>query len=271
MSKEENPNDLFRTYLKQQQELFGGEFWSSRVRVEKPREKAASAPDTVRESSRNRDYRAAAVRRPSAASPPRREQPLFYGGDNVELRAFYHEIKNCMECGLGKTRTNFVFGAGNPNADIMFVGEAPGRDEDLRGEPFVGRAGKMLDKLLAEINLDRSKYFIGNILKCRPPQNRDPNPMEAATCIPYLERQIELIRPKVIVALGRISAQMMLQTSTPIGKLRGTTHQYRGIDFIVVYHPAALLRNQNLVEPTRNDLRKISRTYLENSGDSGGE
>ena len=184
----------------------------------------------------------------------------------MSLDEFYHSIRECQLCPLGKTRTNFVFGAGDPHADLMFVGEAPGRDEDLKGIPFVGRAGQLLDKILNAIGLDRSEVYIANILKCRPPDNRDPQPAEIASCEPYLIRQIELIRPALIVALGRVAGQTLLRTTQPLGSLRGKVHDYYGTDLMVTYHPAALLRNPNFKRPTWEDMKEIKRLYLTETG-----
>jgi len=173
-------------------------------------------------------------------------------------------ICECQKCPLGATRTNFVYGTGNPKADVMFIGEAPGRDEDLKGEPFVGRAGQLLDKILAAINFNRNdQVYIANILKCRPPNNRDPQPDEMKTCLPYLKEQIRLIKPKIICALGRISAQALLETSTPLGKLRGRWHQFEGVPFIVTYHPAALLRFQQYKKDCWEDIKKLKAKYDE--------
>jgi uracil-DNA glycosylase family 4 len=177
------------------------------------------------------------------------------------LDDFYHRIKDCTKCPLGKTRTNFVFGAGNPHAKIMLIGEAPGREEDLQGEPFVGAAGKLLDKMLAAINFSRKDVFIANILKCRPPENRDPRPDEIETCKPYLLKQIELIQPKIILTLGRISAQVLLETKSSLGQLRGRFHDWNGIKFLVTYHPAALLRYQQYKRPTWEDLKLLKKEY----------
>lgn len=177
------------------------------------------------------------------------------------LDDFYHRIKDCTKCPLGKTRTNFVFGAGNPHAKIMLIGEAPGREEDLQGEPFVGAAGKLLDKMLAAIKFSREDVFIANILKCRPPENRDPRPDEIETCKPYLLKQIELIQPKIILALGRISAQVLLETKSSLGQLRGRFHDWNGIKFLVTYHPAALLRYQQYKRPTWEDLKLLRKEF----------
>jgi len=177
------------------------------------------------------------------------------------LSDFYHEIKNCKKCHLYRTRTNFVFGVGNPEANLMLIGEAPGKEEDLQGEPFVGAAGKLLDRMLAAINFKREDVFIANILKCRPPENRDPRPDEIETCKPYLLEQIKLIQPKIICALGRISAQVLLQTKSALGQLRGEFHDFNGIKFLVTYHPAALLRYQQYKRPAWEDLKLLRKEY----------
>lgn len=157
-----------------------------------------------------------------------------------ELRS---AVAACRKCGLCEARKQAVLGVGDTNADWLFVGEGPGAEEDLRGEPFVGQAGKLLDNMLAAIGLRRgSDVYIANSVKCRPPENRTPTPEETAACLPYLERQIELIRPKLIVALGRPAAQTLLQSEVKIGAARGRLHDHRGIPVIVTYHPAYLLR-----------------------------
>jgi len=175
-------------------------------------------------------------------------------------------ISQCQKCPLGATRTKFVYGVGNPNADVMFVGEAPGRDEDLKGEPFVGRAGQLLDKIISAIEFQRSEVYIANILKCRPPNNRDPQPAEMEQCFPYLKQQIALIKPKVMCALGRIAAQALLDTKTPLGKLRGKWHVYEGVPLIVTYHPAALLRNPQWKRGTWEDVQTLRARYDELAG-----
>jgi len=176
----------------------------------------------------------------------------------VEL---YETIHECTKCPLGFTRTKFVFGFGNPRADILFIGEAPGRDEDLSGEPFVGRAGQLLDKMLAAIELSRHDVYIANILKCRPPENRDPLPEESDTCLPHLAEQIRLIKPKLICALGRIAAQILLDTKTPLSKLRGRFYDVGGAKMLATFHPAALLRNPNFKKEAWEDLKLLRRTY----------
>ena len=158
----------------------------------------------------------------------------------IELKAM---VSGCTACGLHKTRTQTVFGVGDENADWMLIGEAPGAEEDRLGEPFVGQAGKLLDNMLAAIGLERGEnVYIANVLKCRPPGNRNPEPEEVARCSPHLARQIELVRPKLIVAMGRFAAQTLLATDASIASLRGRVHAYAGVPLIVTYHPAYLLR-----------------------------
>jgi DNA polymerase len=153
-------------------------------------------------------------------------------------------VSSCTACGLRAGCTQTVFGVGDENADWLLVGEAPGAEEDKLGEPFVGQAGKLLDSMLAAIGLARGKnVYIANVLKCRPPGNRNPEPGEVATCSPYLQRQIELVRPKLILAMGRFAVQTLLNTEATIASLRGTVHQVHGVPLIVTYHPAYLLRN----------------------------
>ena len=152
-------------------------------------------------------------------------------------------VSGCVKCGLHKTRTQTVFGVGDENADWMLIGEAPGAEEDRLGDPFVGQAGKLLDNMLAAINLSRRKnVYIANVLKCRPPGNRNPTPEEVTQCSPHLLQQIELIQPKLILAMGRFAAQTLLETGASIASLRGRVHRYAGVPLIVTYHPAYLLR-----------------------------
>ena len=161
----------------------------------------------------------------------------------LDWAALEQRVSGCTDCQLCNGRTQTVFGVGDRQAEWMLVGEAPGENEDLQGEPFVGQAGKLLDNMLAAVGLARGRnVFIANVLKCRPPGNRNPEPEEVAQCEPYLRRQIALIQPKLIVVLGRFAAQSLLRTTTPIGKLRGTVHSYEGIPVVVTYHPAYLLR-----------------------------
>ena len=164
----------------------------------------------------------------------------------LDLDVFYNQINKCHKCSLGESRTNFVFGVGDKNASLMLVGEAPGENEDLKGEPFVGRAGKLLDKILFAIKRTRNEdVYICNVIKCRPPNNRDPLTSEVKECEPYLIHQINLIKPKLIVALGRVAGKTLLNVDNSLKSMRGEIHNYHGTPLIVTYHPAALLRNPN--------------------------
>lgn len=176
-------------------------------------------------------------------------------------------VRACTLCGLHKTRTQTVFGVGNRRADLLVVGEAPGADEDAQGEPFVGRAGQLLNAILRGLRWQRSDVYIANVLKCRPPNNRDPAPEEAAHCLPYLHRQIELIAPRMMLAVGRIAAQNLLATDTPIGKLRGVLHRFGpgGVPLIVTYHPAYLLRSPGEKRKVWGDM-KFLREELRRGG-----
>ena len=174
------------------------------------------------------------------------------------LQALQAELRDCQKCPLAQTRTNVVFGQGNPDARLVFVGEAPGYYEDQQGLPFVGRAGKLLDDILTKgMGLTRDDVYIGNVLKCRPPQNRDPGPAEMASCLPYLERQLQIISPQVICCLGRVASQCLLQTKSPMRDLRGRWHDYHGIKTMVTYHTAYLLRNPAEKKKTWADIQKI--------------
>ena len=172
-------------------------------------------------------------------------------------------VANCTRCELSASRTNTVFGVGNTDADWMVIGEAPGAEEDRRGEPFVGRAGQLLDQMLLAVGQSREQVFIANILKCRPPNNRDPKPGEAAACRDYLERQIELIRPKIVLAVGRIAAQNLLGSDDPVGRMRGRRHDLGGIPLVVTYHPAYLLRSPSQKVKSWKDLCLASRLASE--------
>jgi uracil-DNA glycosylase len=174
------------------------------------------------------------------------------------------KVKKCTRCTLYKTATRPVPGEGDPNAKLVCVGEAPGAKEDETGRPFVGQAGQLLTKILGAIDLTREQVFICNVLKHRPPGNRNPQPEEVEACSPYLIRQLELIKPKVIVAFGTFAAQTLLQTKTPLGQLRGLVHRYHGIPLIVTYHPAALLRNPAWKRPTWEDV-KLARRILDSA------
>ena len=177
-----------------------------------------------------------------------------------ELR---RQCMNCRSCGLAETRTNVVFGVGTPEAEVLFIGEGPGANEDAQGEPFVGRAGKLLDDMLAMIGLDRSKIYITNSVKCRPPQNRDPLNTEKEACRGYLKRQVELMRPKIIVCLGRISAAEIIKEDFKITQEHGQFFERGGIQMMALYHPAALLRDPRKKPETFEDLKRLQQKILE--------
>ena len=177
-----------------------------------------------------------------------------------ELRA---AVSSCTRCALHESRTQTVFGVGNPEADWMIIGEAPGAEEDRRGEPFVGRAGKLLNEMLRAVGQGRDSVFIANILKCRPPNNRDPKPEESTQCRGYLERQIQLVQPKIILAVGRIAAHLLLDTDTPVGRLRGTLHHLDQTPLVVTYHPAYLLRSPSQKRKSWDDLCLARRVAAE--------
>lgn len=182
-----------------------------------------------------------------------------------ELRA---SCENCHACPLGNTRTKLVFGIGNPNADLMFVGEAPGEQEDLSGTPFVGRAGQLLDRYLEAVDIRRDQVYIANILKCRPPKNRDPLPEEEDACIGYLREQVRLIRPKIIVCLGRIAAMRLIKPNYRITAEHGTWVEKGSFAMTAVYHPAALLRDPRKKEDMLEDMKSIRRRLDQTDGES---
>jgi uracil-DNA glycosylase family 4 len=183
--------------------------------------------------------------------------PFFQGAAEAlaGVKAFIGECTRCKLSGLG--RTQVVFGVGNPNADLMFVGEAPGADEDVQGVPFVGRAGQLLTKIIEAIELKRDDVYIANVIKCRPPQNRNPEPDEIETCEPFLFQQIDLIKPKVIVTLGKFAAQCLLRSEDPISRLRGRVFDYRGAKLIPTFHPAYLLRNPSSKREVWEDMKLV--------------
>ncbi|MFU8820578.1 MAG: uracil-DNA glycosylase [Gammaproteobacteria bacterium] len=192
---------------------------------------------------------------PSGATLPGPSAP-GEGIDALDWEALEARVSSCTRCPLHAGRTRTVFGVGNRSADWLIIGEAPGAEEDRRGEPFVGRAGRLLDAMLAALGYARHQVYIANVVKCRPPENRDPRPEEAASCTPYLDRQIELLAPKIILAVGRIAAQRLLAVDTPVGQLRGRVHCYgpAGIPLVVTWHPAYLLRRPEAKADAWRDL-----------------
>lgn len=185
------------------------------------------------------------------------------------LEEIRKEMGDCQRCTLCSTRTHIVFGTGNPKADLLFVGEGPGRDEDLQGLPFVGRAGQLLTKMIAAMGFTRETVYIANIVKCRPPDNRNPKPDEIAACRPFLDQQIAAIRPRIICALGTFSAQTLLSTEEKISHLRGKFHDLHGIKVLPTFHPAYLLRNPGQKKPVWEDLQLIMAELKENRTPDG--
>ena len=198
---------------------------------------------------------------PTVLPESSRPRPHMETMEDLEetLAEILDDLGDCQGCGLAATRTRLVYGVGNPNARLVMVGEAPGRDEDLKGEPFVGEAGQLLDRILLAMGMQREDVYICNVLKCRPPQNRDPQPDEVATCETFLKRQIAAIRPQVIVGLGRFAVQSLLKSKVPISRLRGEWQSYEGIPLMPTYHPAYLLRNPEGKRDVWEDMKEVLR------------
>jgi len=264
----ETTRDLLVRYLTQRSELGQSEWFleestatefleSLRTPSEKTTQTAAG-PKAKREPAARRPLEVAEVSGGTA------------GSDSFD--ALRSEVLSCNLCRLSEGRNTVVFGEGDPEADLLVVGEAPGYEEDRTGRPFVGPAGQLLDKMIGAVGFLRAEVFICNVLKCRPPKNRDPVADEVASCKPYLHKQVEFIRPKAICAFGRFAAQTLLTTETSLGRLRGQTHQFMGIPVVVTYHPAALLRNAQWKRPAWDDLKLLRRVYDEAGGRAtGGE
>jgi DNA polymerase len=203
-------------------------------------------------------FRKDAVWAARADEEGRGEREEGRGGTVAQLAAIREDIGDCTRCKLCNLgRRQIVFGVGNPNADLMFVGEAPGRDEDIQGIPFVGRAGQKLTQIIEAIGLTREDVYIANVIKCRPPDNRNPEPDEVESCEPFLFRQVDTIKPKVIVALGTFAAKSLLKTNDPISRLRGRVYDYRGAKLVPTFHPAFLLRNPSCRREVWEDMKKV--------------
>lgn len=234
-------------------ELPPGVAWPEEMRalVDEGRE-----PEPVPEA----EARPAPARAPTDA-PPVDDTPEAPGAPSLvatDLGGLRAELGDCSRCRLAGTRTQIVFGSGNPEARLVFVGEGPGRDEDRQGLPFVGRAGELLTDIIQKgMKIDRSEVYICNVVKCRPPDNRNPEPEEVAACSPFLLRQIELVQPEVIVALGKFAAQTLLQSTTPITRLRGKWHEFHGIPLMPTFHPAHLLRNPGYKRQVWEDIKQV--------------
>lgn len=199
------------------------------------------------------------IRLPEQTMQPFKDVPTK--AHSIQLEDVRRELGDCRRCKLHATRKNIVFGTGNQRAHIVFVGEAPGRDEDIQGKPFVGQAGKLLDLMLEAINLKREEVYICNIIKCRPPGNRNPEKDEIEACGPFLTKQLEAIEPRIICALGALAAHTLLKTKESISKLRGVIHTYHGIRLIPTYHPAFLLRNPYKKREAWEDMQLIQKEY----------
>ena len=265
--------DEWERYLRQQIELGGAEVVLSRAvsrsvgQAAEPARRIAPPVDraTVRPPDRLSTWKKGAPPIPGSGLAIESPEHHLLGDDLVSLTTIEEvaeRIRTTYCCGLCPARTNAVPGEGNPNAKLFLVGEGPGATEDAQGRPFVGQAGNLLNGILEAIEIPRESVYITNIVKCRPPQNRKPLPDEIAACIPYLHRQLEIIRPKVILALGSTAAEAMLGVRKSLGELRGKVHTYNGIPLIVTYHPAALLRNPNWKKPAWDDVR-IARQLLD--------
>jgi len=185
------------------------------------------------------------------------EAPSAAGVPPLTLTVIREELGDCTRCKLSGGRRNIVFGVGNPDADLVFVGEAPGADEDMKGEPFVGVAGQLLDKMIGAMGFDRKDVYICNVIKCRPPYNRNPEPDEVAACEPFLKKQLAALKPRMIVALGKFAAQSLCRTQTPISRLRGNFHSYEGIQVMPTFHPAFLLRTPEAKRHAWADLQAV--------------
>jgi uracil-DNA glycosylase family 4 len=284
-----DPRDLLRAYLRQRRELGEEELVLDRLSPSELHALLADAPPAPAarpvEAPRPAERAAATLSRVEAAPPPPfpgepethvragapvpgttpappspRAPAAYVSAEEISSLPILSEVREialgCPRCGLAKTRKHVVFGEGREDADVMVVGEAPGQDEDRTGRPFVGRAGKLLDLLLLSSGFAREDVYICNVLKCRPPQNRNPQPDEVDACSPYLLRQVELVRPRVILAFGTFAAQTLLGSDVSIGKLRGRTHQYQGVPLVPTYHPAACLRHPAWVRSVWEDLQR---------------
>lgn len=270
------PADLARRYFRQLLDLEGETLTLERLGREEALEllRAAGAPEPASEPaggltrggsaspapSAGRSVRGSAGRSATAAAAATpREIEISEIERAPDLEALSELVAACARCPLHESRTRPVFGEGNPSARVVCVGEAPGAREDETGRPFVGRAGKLLDRLLQAVGLPRESVYICNVLKSRPPRNRDPLPEEVAACTPFLLRQLALIEPDVIVAFGAFAARTLLDTRSSLGGMRGDVHEYAGYPVIVTYHPAALLRNPGWTRPTWEDLQLLRR------------
>jgi len=243
--------------LKDQKEIFGDELFTSVVKTE-----SKHTPEVKSEKEDKFEYEVEKIDEGKV-----REEPGLFAAPksdwekSTNLKEFEKHICNCTKCVLHKGRNKFVFGSGNPDADVLVIGEGPGAEEDKQGLPFVGRAGKLLTDMLKAINFERDEVYIGNIVKCRPPGNRTPLPDEMDTCLPYLKKQIELIKPKLILCLGLTAAKGLLKKRESLTNLRGKVYEFEDAKVLVTFHPAALLRNPNWKRPAWEDLKNFRKLF----------
>jgi len=218
-----------------------------------------SGADAARDAARPDEPPITIIDSPDLFAEPAGERAEARAASQAEaLKLIRADLGECTRCKLhGQGRRQIVFGVGNPRADLMFIGEAPGRDEDIQGEPFVGRAGQLLTKMIESIDLRREDVYIANVIKCRPPENRNPEPDEVASCEPFLLRQLDAIRPKVVVALGAVAVKALLKTDAPISRLRGRVLYFRGSKLVPTFHPAFLLRSPDKKREAWEDLKKV--------------
>lgn len=232
------------------------------LKARNPKAKNSDSPFGAAKVAQNPSHARAIIHSALAGNPPTNpskapreslsQLPLAGG-----LEAIRTELGDCQRCGLAGGRTNIVFGVGSSDARLMFIGEGPGRDEDLQGEPFVGKAGQLLTKMIGAMGLKRADVYIANIVKCRPPRNRDPEPQEVESCEPFLRKQIEVVRPEVIVTLGKYASQTILRDDTAISRLRGNWRDYQGVAVMPTFHPAYLLRDAKQKKPVWQDLQAV--------------
>jgi uracil-DNA glycosylase len=242
------PKDKVIRLLKDQQEIFGDLLFEPKENFSNPVKDVYSEPKSETKKI---------IKEPAFKETKLFKTEIEEWQNSTSLDELNKMICSCNKCGLHKNRNKFVFGSGNPNADVIVIGEGPGADEDAQGLPFVGRAGKLLTDILKAIKFEREEVYIANIVKCRPPGNRTPLPDEMDTCIPYLKKQIEIIKPKLILCLGLTAAKGLLKKKESLTNLRGNVYEYEGISVMVTFHPAALLRNPNWKRDCWEDVKKF--------------
>ena len=257
----DSPKKKIIEALKDQRAIFGDDLFEEKKNLKTSK---SSTSDSEKNSSQS-FRKTSLIKEQTSSSYDSKNNIKIDWAKSETLEQLNDMICNCTNCVLHKGRNKFVFGSGNPNADIMVIGEGPGAEEDKQGLPFVGRAGQLLTDILKAIKFSREEVYIGNIVKCRPPDNRTPLPEEMETCIPYLQKQIELIKPKLILCLGLTAAKGLLKKKESLTALRGQVFEYEGIKTMVTFHPAALLRNPNWKKDCWVDVQKFRKLYDEMS------